>query len=263
MPIKTIKMKPVSEEQFHEIDYLVMKQAFEVHNCLGRFYDEDIYRDELARLCRAAGFDVETEVPVKVIHQDFSKTYFLDFLVNRSVIYELKVVRGLDGAHRRQLLNYLFLCKLFYGKLINFRSGRVESEFVSTSLDEQQRHAFSLKLDDWREVNRDSSRLKSVVEDLMNDWGAFLEARLYSEAIVHFFGGADVVERPVEICRNGEMIGQQKFKMLNEKTAFFFTAVKHRLDYRKYLKTLIQNSGIECVPWINLDKHHIEFVTVV
>ncbi len=100
MPVETVDMVPVQEKVFNEIDYSVMKQAFDAHNGLGRFYNEDIYRDELARLCRTAGFDVETEVPVKVIHKGFSKVYLLDILVNRSVIYELKAVRGLDGAHR-------------------------------------------------------------------------------------------------------------------------------------------------------------------
>lgn len=153
--------------------------------------------------------------------------------------------------------------KQFHGKLVNFRSTRVGYEFVSTSLDEEQRHVYGLNLEHWREANEESSRLKAVIEELLEDGGVFLEASLYSEAIVHFFGGIDQVETFVDIHRDGEVIGRQKFKMLNEKTAFFFTAIKHRNDYRKYLQTLIQNTGIECVQWINLDKHDVEFVTVV
>ena len=263
MPIETVKMNPPSEETFHEIDFAVMKQVFAIHNSLGRFYDEDVYRDDLARLCRAAGFIAETEVPIKVVHRDFSKTYFIDLLINRSVVYELKTVKDFNGSHRRQLLNYLFLCRLFHGKLVNFRSTRVGYEFVSTSLDEEQRHVYGLKLERWRETNKESTHLKAVVEELLDDWGVFLEASLYSEAIVHFLGGCDQVEKFIDIYRNGEVIGRQKFKMLNEKTAFFFTAIKHRNDYKKYLHTLIQNTEVECVQWINLDKHNVEFVTVV
>jgi GxxExxY protein len=263
MPIETVELNPLSEKQFHEIDFSVMKQAFVVHNSLGRFYDEDIYRDDLMRLCRMAGFEAETEVPIKVVHRDFSKTYFMDLLINRSVAYELKTVKTFDGSHRRQLLNYLLLCRLFHGKLISFRSSRLDYEFVSTSLNEGQRHDYEFKLDYWKETSEASSCLKVLVLELLEDWGVFLEASLYSEAIVHFFGGADQVETFVDIQRDGKVIGRQKFKMLDETTAFFFTAIKHRIDYRKYLKTLIQNTGIACVQWINLDKHNVEFVTVV
>ena len=263
MPIETVKMNPVSEEIFHEIDFAVMKQVFAVHNGLGRFYDENVYRDDLARLCRAAGFVAETEVPIRVVHRDFSKTYFIDLLINRSVVYELKTARDFNGSHRRQLLNYLFLYRLFHGKLVNFRPAHVGYEFVSTSLDEEQRHVYRLKLEQWREPDKESARLKAVVEELLVDWGVFLEASLYSEAIVHFLGGSDQVEKFIDIHRNGEVIGQQKFKMLNEKTAFFFTAINHRNDYGKYLHSLIRNTEIECVQWVNLDKHNVEFVTVV
>jgi GxxExxY protein len=263
MPIETLDMKVVSEKMFHEIDFSVMKHAFEVHNGLGRFFDEDIYRDDLARLCREVGFEVETEVPVKISHKDFSKTYFIDLLINGSVIYELKTVKGFDGSHRRQLLNYLFICGQHHGKLINFRSSRVEHEFVSTSLDLQQRHIYSLKEDRWQETDCESALLKTVVTDLLEDWGVFLEAAVYSEAIVHFFGGADRVETYVDVYRGGTVVGHQKFRMLNETTAFYTTAIKHRGDYEKYLKSVIKNTGIECVQWINFDKHAVEFVTVV
>jgi GxxExxY protein len=263
MPIETVKMSPVSEEQFHRIDFSVMKHAFNVHNCLGRFYDEDIYRDDLARLCRAVGLHAETEVPIRVVDKDFCKTYFMDLLIDRSVIYELKTVKGFDGSHRRQLLNYLFLCRLFHGKLANFRSSRVGSEFVSTTLDDEQRHIYELKLEHWRELDDESSRLKGVVGELLEDWGVFLEASLYSEAIVHFFGGIEHVEAFVDVHRDGEVIGRQKFRMLNEKTACFTTSLKHRLDYKKHLKSLIQNTAVQCIQWINFDKHNVEFVTVV
>ena len=48
MPIEKPQLNVISEEQFHEIDYLVMKQAFAVQNALGCFYDEQIYSNELA-----------------------------------------------------------------------------------------------------------------------------------------------------------------------------------------------------------------------
>ncbi len=264
MPIETVDLRPVSEAEFHKMDYFVMKQVFEAHSGLGRFYDEQIYRNELARLCRVAGFEfVETEVPIHVTHKDFCKTYFMDLLINRSVVYELKTVRAFDGSHRRQLLNYLLLCVLQHGKLLNFRTPRVTHEFVSTKLDVGRRYTYQIETDGWRPIDTESQHLKLIVEDLVNDWGMFLESSLYLDAIVHFFGGADHVEKLVDVRRGGVMIGRQKFRMLNDQTALFITAVQHRTDYRRHLITLLENTGVECAQWVNFDKHNIEFVTVV
>jgi GxxExxY protein len=256
-------MQSVSQEGFHEIDYLVMKHVFDVQNELGRFYDEVIYCNELARRCKDTRTGrVETEVPVTVVHKDFRKTYFLDLLINRSVVYELKTAQTIDSNHRRQLLNYLFLCLLHHGKLVNFRTPRVTHEFVSTSLDAAQRYVYKLNLTDWQEVDSESKQLKQIMEELLADWGVFLEATLYSEALVHFFGGADRVEVPVEVRPDTIPVGRQRFKMLNEDTAFFVTAIQYKTDYRKYLKTLLGNTSISCAQWVNFDKHDVEFVTV-
>ena len=187
----------------------------------------------------------------------------MDMLVNRSVVYELKAVRAFNGSHRRQLLNYLLLCLLRHGKLINFRTSRVTHEFVSTSVDEHGRYDYTVNLDAWREISEADARLKSIVEELLADWGVFLEASLYLDAVVHFLGGERIVEKPVDIRVQGEVIGHQKFRMMEDSSAFFITAVKHKIDYRKYLKNVLSRTGLNKIQWINFDKHDVEFTTVV
>ncbi len=263
MSVKTVEIQPVTEKQFHEIDYLVMRQAFAVQNDLGRFYDEAIYQNELARCCLAVGLDsVETEVPITVSHDDFTKTYFMDLLINRSVIYELKTVRAFNGIHRRQLLNYLLLCQLYHGKLINFRSPAVTHEFTSTSLDRKQRNLYELKLSDWCACDAESAQLKSIVEDLLADWGVFLEASLYQDAVVHFLGGSEKVESHIDVLQKNIVLGQQRVHMLNEQTAFFITAVKHQPSYRSYLENLLLHTHIQSIQWINFNNHDVEFSTL-
>ena len=66
--------------------------------------------------------------------EDFCKTYYLDLLVQRGAVFELKAVESLSERHRRQLLQYLFLIDLPHGKLVNLRSGRVQQEFVNNTL---------------------------------------------------------------------------------------------------------------------------------
>ncbi len=264
MPVETVDLKPISAAVFQDLDYRVMAEVFKTHCDLGRFYDEKICREHLARLCRNIGFEsVETEVPIHVIHKDFRKTYSLDLLVNRSVVYELKTVEALNGAHRRQLLTYLFLCGLYHGKLLNFRTSRMTHEFVSTSLDKNERLSYRLNLDHWQECNDESVRFKVMVEDLLEDWGAFLESSLYLEALVHGLGGESLVEKSIDICVRGDVIGCQKMRMLNESSAFFITAVRHKDDYRKHLGNVLSRTCLKSIQWVNFDKHNVDFITLM
>ena len=136
MPVKILfKPKQVSDDEFREIDFQTMGHAFNIQNEMGRFWSEEIYQKELAYRCQEDGFEkIDIEEPIKVSFKDFTKTYFIDLLINDSMIYELKAVDALTGEHTNQALNYLFLCGLNHGKLINMRSPVVKSEFVSTRL---------------------------------------------------------------------------------------------------------------------------------
>lgn len=64
MPLeKMFKTRDISEEEFREVDFQTMGFAFEIHNEMGRFWNEQIYQNELAYRCQKAGFDkVDTEV---------------------------------------------------------------------------------------------------------------------------------------------------------------------------------------------------------
>ena len=84
-----------------------------IHNEMGRFWDEKIYRNELADRCQKAGFDqVATEVPIHVSYQDFNKLYSVDLLIDNAVIYELKTAKALTDEHQNQALNYLFISSI-------------------------------------------------------------------------------------------------------------------------------------------------------
>lgn len=140
MPIHTsVPIKAISHDAFHEIDEQVTGLAFDIHNDFGKYLDESLYQCELARRCRAIGFDVvhDPELQMTASLDDFAKTYFADLLVNQSVIVETKAIAALTPTHTGQILNYLFFCGLHHGTLINFRTDRVEHEFVSTRLTRQ------------------------------------------------------------------------------------------------------------------------------
>lgn len=109
MPIqRTLELRSISNDEFARIDAAVMKFAYATQNHFGRLFDERVYENHLASLLRAAGFSVQTQVPVRLTHADFEKTYILDLVVDE-MLYELKVVSTMTTAHEVQVLNYAML----------------------------------------------------------------------------------------------------------------------------------------------------------
>ena len=134
----------MSRNQFHEVDHIVMRHAFDIQNELGRLCNETIYQTELIRRCAASGLATISEGKIIVSLDSFRKSYYVDAVIASGAVYELKAVCDLMGNHESQLLNYLFLANLAHGKLINFASPSVQHRFVTTTIDAKQRFSFSI-----------------------------------------------------------------------------------------------------------------------
>ena len=79
MPIVTgLQLRRLTQEAFRGMAFEVMREVFEIHKEFGRFFDEKIYKRELAR--RRA--DVRLEVPVDVSFESFRKRYLFDAVVD-------------------------------------------------------------------------------------------------------------------------------------------------------------------------------------
>ena len=102
--------------------------AYELHVYLGTGYLEKVYENGLAHRLSKAGFNVQTQVPIKVCDEDgyVIGDYIVDMLVD-GIVIELKAVSALQNAHIAQTINYLSAMKIDYGMLINFGSPKFES----------------------------------------------------------------------------------------------------------------------------------------
>ncbi len=264
MPVEcSIAVERIEQERFHAIDRAVMGQVFAIHNDLGRFCDERVYQDVLAQRCRDEGFEVEREAMVRVSHGDFVKAYYLDLLVERRVVCELKAVEALNAAHEKQLINYLLLTDLGHGKLVNFRAGSVESRFVSTTLRREDRMAFGIDVAFWCGEDGKSRELEETFRALLADWGAFLDVNLYHDALLHFLGGPGAGVQPVEIRVNRRVVGSQKMCLLDDDTAWHLSAVRrHFGSYETHLSRLLNHTKLRRIHWINLDHQNITLKTI-
>ncbi|MBI1831899.1 MAG: GxxExxY protein [Planctomycetes bacterium] len=264
MPIHTaVPIRVFDQEAFHQVDRRVTGIAFDIHNEFGRYLEERLYQRELTRRIRDAGMSVEPEMKVAVAFGDFSKDYFADHIVENGVIVETKAASALSLAHKGQLLNYLFLCGLHHGTLLNFRTERVQHEFVSTRLTLAKRRQYQRDVSRWQPLTPECQRLQSLVLELLTQWGAFLDPLLYREACVHFLGGEAGVYREIIVHSQGEPIGTQKMHMLTEDIAFSFTAATHRPEsVLEHQRRFLEHTPVRALQWINLNHHTIEFRTI-
>lgn len=267
MPISCpVSLKPITEAEFRELDYGVTRQVFDSHNEFGRFCDEVIYKNDVARRLRAHGVtEVIRELPVEVTHGTFAKTYFVDLLVGLSSVYEFKMATALVGEHRKQTLHYLLLLGCQRGKIFNLRPASVEHVFVATRLTPELRREFRIDAARWRKTGPQSVLLKGVVAELLSDWGAFLDLQLYREALIHFLGGEAQVVQPVDIRTDGCVLGSQRMNLLDADTAFSLTALtklEEQTRCETHLHRLLSHTRLRAMQWLNFSHHDIQFVTL-
>ena len=67
MPVScSVSIAKLSTAELRELDYRVMRHAFDSQNELGRLADERIYQADLAARLRSAGMTVSREVEVQL-----------------------------------------------------------------------------------------------------------------------------------------------------------------------------------------------------
>ena len=250
-------------DEFELLDYRVMGHAYASQNELGRLCDEGAYEADLKARLLAGGFrSVQTQVPVTIEHRDFSKKYRFDLIAD-DVLYELKAEPTLIGEHDAQLLTYMFLLGVQRGKLLIFRPPKVQGKIVVTSLTQQERRHFSEFTERWSELSSACATLHRTMLDMLQDWGAYLEARLYQEALVHFLGGASNVERRVNLHRGELDLGGQRMLMHAPGVAFRVTAFTENQSHLEFhLRRLLALTDLKAIQWINLNHSKIEFTTI-
>jgi GxxExxY protein len=106
----------------NELTEKVIGAAIEVHRLLGPGLLESAYEGCLAHQLSLDNISFERQVPLPIIYKSLQLDcgYRLDFLVEKTVVLELKAVDSLQPIHEAQLLTYLKLGGWPIGLLINF-----------------------------------------------------------------------------------------------------------------------------------------------
>ena len=101
--------------------------VYAVSNGLGAGFLESVYENALALELSAAGVSYQRQKTLPVFYrQEVVGQFAADFLIEDSVIVELKAVRSLLPEHQAQLINYLKASGLRLGLLVNFGTPKVQ-----------------------------------------------------------------------------------------------------------------------------------------
>ena len=108
--------------EINKITETIIGAAIEVHRHLGPGLLETAYQICLAREMAIRGIAFEQQKPLNLEYKGvvLDCGYRLDFLVEQSVLVELKTVDELQPIHEAQLMTYLKLTGIKIGLLINF-----------------------------------------------------------------------------------------------------------------------------------------------
>jgi GxxExxY protein len=239
-----------------------MDCAYATHNKFGRLFDERIYENDVAARLRALGLEVHSQVPLLVEHGSFQKAYFLDLVVNY-MLYELKVVSAITRDHEAQALNYAVLHNIRLVKLLNFGEMKVRGRLLQNALEGKDRRLPTLRKNGMTLLTPNCERLISHFRELLHDWGTNLSAALYSEALVHHFGGEPHCVQRLELKDAYLMLGTHRVQLHSEDHAFIVTSLHHEQQaYRRHLEVLLSHTRLRAIQWLNLNHSRVEITTV-
>lgn len=122
--------------EFEPASQRLLGAAIEVHKALGPGLLESVYQRCLAIELDARGVSYRREVRIPLRYRDrrIGDAYRIDFVVEDSILVEIKSVVRLEDVHRAQLLTYLRLTGLRIGFLLNFNRRTLRDGIVRMRL---------------------------------------------------------------------------------------------------------------------------------
>ncbi|MFD2725460.1 GxxExxY protein [Hyunsoonleella rubra] len=102
--------------------YKIVGLCMEVHNQLGKGFNEVVYADalEIELIDNDINYSRETKYSINYKGNVLPHKYKADFIIENKIVLEIKAIECLTPAHTKQTLNYLAVSKLKLGLLINF-----------------------------------------------------------------------------------------------------------------------------------------------
>lgn len=132
----------LTKENLDVLSYEIIGAAIEVHKHLGPGLLESVYHKCLSKEFELRGLKYHSELIIELTYKDVNIETQLrcDFLVENSIVIELKSVSEFHPIHQAQLLTYMSLLEKPKGILINFNVTNIFKEGQKTFVNEFFRH---------------------------------------------------------------------------------------------------------------------------
>jgi GxxExxY protein len=107
---------------YKEDTYKIIGICMEVHNQLGKGFNEVVYSDALEIEFTENNIKYSKEQKYNISYKGniLPHKYRADYIINDKIVLEIKAIQCLTSSHVKQTLNYLAVSKLKLGLLINF-----------------------------------------------------------------------------------------------------------------------------------------------
>lgn len=251
LPIITTR---IPKKEFGELSYAVMNQVFAIHHDFGRFFDEKIYKRELAKRMD----EVLLETPVEVTFQSFLKRYYLDVIVHGRGLFEFKAGDAIVPRHRAQTINYLLLADLAHGLLVNTRPETIGREFVNCRWRLKDLRNPVIEECEWQPDVHQAAKFQDVLVALVRDWGSELDLALYEEAMTWFMGGESILQDvPVDD------LGSQRARLIAPGVSFKITALSQNEEaFASHALRFLSHTPLHTILWANMTPTRLSFTTL-
>ena len=113
-----------------ELSYMLVGIFYKVHDQLGQYAREKQYGDLLEKLLKEKGISYKREALISKTGDDINKA---DFIVDNSIVIELKVKPGVNREDYYQVKRYLEMSNLLLGMIVNFRQNYLKPKRVINS----------------------------------------------------------------------------------------------------------------------------------
>ena len=114
----------------------VIGACYTVHNELGCGFYEKVYQEALAIVLKEEGipFEHEKHLRIEFHGQILDCDYIADFVIDNTIILELKAVNEMNSVYESQVINYLKATGLQIGLLINFGQEELQVRRLATNI---------------------------------------------------------------------------------------------------------------------------------
>ena len=115
----------------------------------------------------------------------------------------------------------------------------------------------------WQPLSAQCEELARRMAALLGDWGGFLEAPLYEEALIHFCGGQGHCLTRLPVYRDGIELGTHRIACHADGIGFVLTAFSREAEaHASQLGRLLHCLPLRGLQWLNLNHAELQLVTL-